>query len=363
MLNWWADQGRLAQVFAPAVELTPPLWIGDGRFDEGAEWLRRVAAVVPDDPDLRVRYDMVVCWLAAYRGDPDVRDLSGQLLRSAEADGVTVPARLLVSNLVITGIAGLGIDARPYADARVEETRSLSQHEPDSEQVRELQALALGFRGAARGAERDLEGALADYETVLEVPDRANLALWVGIGQIAYLHLLGRNDEAIARAAEVARNPEAGAAEWARQLAAVTADRERGGRGLGGTDPGRLGPADRGRARPRHPELRRVGAHRARRARRAVRRARPGPRAPAAHDRNRRRARVPAALGVRGTPRGMARPRVRRPPPRPHRGVEHSRRTRPGRRGPRHGAGTAPRLGLVRPVRPSLEPLKSRSSQ
>jgi predicted ATPase/class 3 adenylate cyclase len=225
MLNWWADQGRLADAFAPVVELTAPLWIGDGRFDEGAEWLLRVAAVVPNDPDLRVRYDSVVCWVAAYRGDPDVLARYGDLLRSAEADGVSVMARLMVGPLVITGIAGLGMDARPYADARVDEARVLAESEPPSELARTVYALALGFRGAARGTERDLEGALADYDAALSIgrPDLANLPLWAGIGQIAYLHLLGRNDEAIARAAEVAGNPEAGSAEWARQLAGVTA--------------------------------------------------------------------------------------------------------------------------------------------
>jgi hypothetical protein len=99
-------------------------------------------------------------------------------------------------------------------------------------------ALTLGFRGAARGVGRDLEGALADYEEALAVgpPDMAGLPVWGGVGQVAYLHLLGRDAEAVDRATALARDPEAASAEWARQIDAVTAIV----RAAGGTPPERI---------------------------------------------------------------------------------------------------------------------------
>ena len=339
MLNWRAEQDRLSEAFASATELTAALWIGDGRFDEGAEWLRRVGDVVPDDPDLTLRYQTMSCWLAGYRGQSDAADLYTQVIRSMDVDGVTPAARLMAAPLIVTGIAGLGLDARPYADSRVDEAQALVTREPASELARDTYAFALAFRGAAHGNERDLEGALADYDAALKIgrPDLANLPLWTGIGQIAYLHLLGRNDEGVERAAEVARNPEAGSAEWARQLAAVTSiARAAESRHGGSTDPDRIRPPDRGRPRPRHASLRQHRADRTRRSRRAVRRDRSRTRAASPLDRNLRRTCVRPPLGIRGTPRRVAHRRVRRPPPRSHRRVGTARRAQPSHRNARH---------------------------
>ena len=64
----------------------------------------------------------------------------------------------------------------------------------------------------------------------------AGLPVWAGIGQVAYLHLLGRNVEAVERAAALSRHPEAASAEWARQIGAVTAIVQ----AAGGTPPERV---------------------------------------------------------------------------------------------------------------------------
>ena len=137
MLNWLADQGRLREVFAPVAVLMSPLWIGDGRFDEGADWMRRVATVDPDDPDLRLLHDSSAFWLAIYRGgDSGVLGLFERMQQSADADGLSVPARLSARAPTTTALAGIGGDARPFSDVEVAEARALVDAEPGSELAR-----------------------------------------------------------------------------------------------------------------------------------------------------------------------------------------------------------------------------------
>jgi len=107
----------------------------------------------------------------------------------------------------------------------VDYARRLLEATPDDRATRDCYLIAISFRGAARALARDIAGALDDYAAAQREPmtGQSDVLNWTRVGEAAYLHLVGRDDQALARIRDLDGIRAGLAAEWRYQLDTVAA--------------------------------------------------------------------------------------------------------------------------------------------